>query len=64
MIIPPQDIMIRMPFSQNNIESKKLYHLLMGGSAKLDVIIELNAHFIGISNDPEELELLFCDVFF
>lgn len=56
--------MIRMPFSQNNIESKKLYHLLMGGSAKLDVIIELNAHFIGISNDPEELELLFCDVFF
>jgi hypothetical protein len=60
----PQDIMIRMPLSNNNIESKKLYDLLMKGNAKIDVVVELNPHFIGISTDPRELELLFCDVFF
>ena len=60
----PQDVMIRMPLSNNNIESKKLYELLIKGNAKIDVVVELNPHFIGISTDPRELELLFCDVFF
>jgi hypothetical protein len=60
----PKNILIRMPSSHNLEKKKSLYDLLMRGSDKIDVVLELNPHFIGISTDPSELELLFCDVFF
>jgi hypothetical protein len=56
-------IAIRMPSSNNEEKKRRLYDLL-NAQETVDVVLELNPHFVGVGTDPLQLKLIFCQVFF
>ncbi len=56
-------VAIRMPASHNEKKKRHLYESL-NQQHSVDVVLELNPHFIGRDTDPSKLKLIFCQVYF
>ena len=57
------NIIIRMPYSNNEAKKRALYDALLA-SETLSVVLELNPYFNLLEQEPLQLELQYCNVFF
>ena len=58
-----KDIILRMPYSENEDKKRDLYNKLIA-SETVFVVIELNPYINVINKEPLEIELRYCNVFF
>lgn len=58
------NIIIRMPYSENESKKRNLYDKLLTAEKPVPVILELNPYVKVLEEEPLKVELQFCNVFF
>lgn len=59
-----KNIIIRMPWSENEEDKQQLFNTLSSTEKPVQVILELNPYVVVLSKEPLQLQLTYCNVFF
>lgn len=59
-----ENIIIRMPWSENEAKKRALYEQLLSATGAVSIILELNPYVKVLDKQPLNLELTYCNVFF